>query len=51
MNCWHCNTELKWENDYDIDDENDHFCMETQLSCPECGAFVSVYLPKQTTED
>ena len=34
-----------------LDDENDHFCMETQLSCPECGAFVSVYLPKQTTED
>ena len=51
MKCWHCKTDLTWNNDYNIEDENDDYCMETQLSCHECGAFVSVYLPKQNLED
>jgi len=46
MNCWHCGTELLWENDFDLEDENDFYCMETNLHCPKCEAFYSVYLPK-----
>ena len=46
MNCWHCGTELIWENDFDIDHEDDIYGMETNLHCPKCGAFYSVFLPK-----
>ena len=45
MNCWHCNTELIWGGDHDIQDESDGSSMETNLSCPKCNAFVLVYLP------
>ncbi len=51
MKCWYCNTELIWGNDFDIDEENDHFCMETNLSCPECDCLVIVYVPKEKNED
>jgi len=27
MNCWHSKAELIWANDFDIDDENDDFCI------------------------
>jgi DNA-directed RNA polymerase subunit RPC12/RpoP len=45
MKCWHCNTELIWGGDHDIE-EDDEYCMETNLSCPQCNSFVMVYLPK-----
>ena len=45
MNCWHCNTKLIWGGDHDIE-EDDEYCMETNLSCPQCNSFVMVYLPK-----
>ena len=50
MKCWHCDTELTWGGDHDIDHEDEDYCMETNLSCHNCGAFVLVYLPK-TSED
>ena len=43
MNCWHCNTELIWGGDQDLVDD-DSFSMVTNLSCPECNAFVEVYV-------
>ena len=46
MNCWHCGTELIWGGDHDIEDENDEYIMETNLSCPKCNSAVIVYLPK-----
>jgi DNA-directed RNA polymerase subunit RPC12/RpoP len=46
MNCWHCNTELIWGGDHDIEEE-DEYSMETNLSCPKCNSFVMVYLPKK----
>ena len=46
MNCWHCGTELIWGGDHDIDHEDEDYCMETNLSCPDCGSFHIVYLPK-----
>ena len=36
MKCWHCNTELIWGGDHDIEEENDTYSMVTNLSCPEC---------------
>jgi DNA-directed RNA polymerase subunit RPC12/RpoP len=43
MNCWHCNHELIWGGDHDIDEEDETFSIETNLSCPECGTFVLVF--------
>ena len=46
MNCWHCNTELIWGGDHDLEDHGE-FMMVTNLSCPECKSFVEVYLPHE----
>ena len=44
MNCWHCNTELIWGGDHDIDDVEDmEYDIVTNLSCPKCEAYVEVY--------
>ena len=43
MKCWHCQTELIWGGDHDIEDSED-YCMETNLSCPGCNSMVHVYL-------
>ena len=48
MNCWHCNEQLIWGADHDIEEENEDYMMETNLSCPKCNSFVMVYLPKNT---
>mgnify|MGYP003110005425 CR=1 FL=1 len=48
MNCWHCGTKLIWGGDHDIEYEDSEYSMETNLSCPNCGSFVSVYFPKET---
>jgi len=29
MNCWHCNKELRWCNDYDITEESESYSVET----------------------
>ena len=47
MKCWHCNTELRWGGDIDLNEEDDGFIMETNLSCPKCNSEVLVYLPKE----
>ena len=44
MKCWHCETELIWGADHDIED-NDDYSIVTNLSCPECKCLVEVYLP------
>ena len=45
MNCWHCKTELIWGGDHD-NEEDTQYSMVTNLSCPECLAYVEVYLPR-----
>ena len=50
MKCWHCNTELIWGGDHDIEEENDTYSMVTNLSCPECRCFVEVYYPNENTQ-
>jgi len=47
MNCWHCNTKLIWGGDHDVEEEDEPYLMVTNLSCPECGSFVEVWLPRQ----
>ena len=49
MNCWHCNADLIWGCDHEIDDYNpaadpEEYCMVTNLSCPNCNAYVEVYM-------
>ncbi len=51
MNCWHCNHELIWGGDHDLDEENENYSIESNLSCPNCGTLVLVYLPKIYTEE
>jgi len=51
MNCWHCNTELIWGNDFDIDHENENYSMMTALHCPNCGCDVEVWYPKENEND
>ena len=37
MNCYHCDTELTWGGDHDIEEELDHedaHSMVTNLTCP-----------------
>ena len=42
MKCWHCNTELIWGGDHDLD-EDEEYKSVTNLSCPKCEACVEVY--------
>ena len=50
MNCWHCNTELIWGGDHDIEEENEEYDMVTNLSCPKCKSFFLVYKPRETED-
>ena len=49
MKCWFCHTELIWGGDQDVDDDlnEEEFDMETNLTCPNCEAFVLVYRKKE----
>jgi hypothetical protein len=38
MNCYNCNSELIWGGDHDIEEENEDYIMETNLSCPKPNA-------------
>ena len=51
MNCWHCNTELIWGGDSDLEDTTDEYDVVTNLSCPNCSAAVEVYRPNYDHED
>ena len=45
MKCWHCDKELIWGGDHDIED-CEEYTIVTNLSCPQCNSYVEVYLPK-----
>ena len=47
MKCWHCNTELIWGGDHDLEEEDELFSMVTNLHCPNCESHVDVYYPKE----
>ena len=50
MKCYNCQTELNWGGDHD-DEDNEEHAIVTNLSCPNCGAFHIVYLPKEEQEN
>lgn len=54
MKCYCCQSDLIWGGDEDAtddetDDETDDIV--TNLSCPECGAFVLVYWGQKEKEE
>ena len=49
MKCWVCNTELIWGGDHDLEDDEEHTIV-TNLSCPQCKAYVEVYHGKRNEE-
>ena len=52
MNCWSCNNELIWGGDHDGEDYcNETYNIVSNLSCPNCDAFVLVYHSPKDPED
>ena len=51
MNCWHCNTELIWGADFDMEDINDgeesEYDFYSTFTCPKCESYVEVYYPNK----
>ncbi len=50
MNCWLCRTELIWGGDHDIEDDEEYYIV-SNLSCPQCEAYVEVYHPTPKEND
>ena len=50
MNCYHCENELIWGGDEDMEDDVE-WLMVTNLSCPNCSSHVDVYLPKEENNE
>ena len=49
MNCWHCNSELIWQADFNGDDYcRKDIAIVTNLCCPKCESYTEVFLPKST---
>lgn len=45
MECYHCRTKLIWNADHVLEDHENYIV--THLSCPNCDAFVEIYLPEE----
>lgn len=46
MKCWACDAELTWGGDHDLEEDDEHKII-TNLSCPQCEAYVEVYHGKE----
>ena len=53
MKCWHCETELIWGGDHDLDNHlyNEEYDMVTNLICPNCESYVEVYRKRIDTKE
>jgi len=49
MKCYNCGSELTWGGDHDCEDDEEHETV-TNLSCPNCNAFILVYWGEKNTE-
>ena len=49
MKCYNCRSELIWGGDHDCEDDEEHETV-TNLSCPNCNAFILVYWGEKKTE-
>ena len=47
MKCYNCQSDLIWGGDHDTDEEDTDHSIVTNLSCPECDAYVEVYWGKK----
>ena len=50
MKCYNCDTELIWGGDHDCEEDEDHLIV-SNLSCPNCNAFILVYLGEKEDEE
>ena len=50
MRCYHCNSELTWGGDHDIQN-SEEYKMVTNLSCPRCHSFAQVFQPKENKNE
>ena len=47
MKCWHCQSELIWGSDSDLDEDMfPEFSFVSNLSCPTCESYVEVFYPR-----
>ena len=51
MNCWHCNTELRWCDGVDVSEESEDWSFMAILDCSKCGSLTEVYYPKEKDDD
>ena len=49
MKCWACEANLIWGGDQHIEGSED-FAIETNLSCPDCHAFVLFFHPLEQAD-
>ena len=50
MKCYHCNEEIIWGNDFDIDEENEEYSILSVLHCPRCDSLHEIYYPRKDLE-
>ena len=51
MKCYHCNEEIIWGNDFDLEeDENEEYGILSILHCPNCDALHVLYYPRKNLE-
>ena len=44
MRCYHCENELIWGGDHDLDeDDRKEYDIVTNLSCPSCATVIYMY--------
>ena len=48
MKCWHCEEELIWAADHELEDD-EIYDFVTNLHCPKCYCVVDVYYPSEKT--
>tara|TARA_R110000824_G_scaffold81336_3_gene204404 strand:+ start:345 stop:533 length:189 start_codon:yes stop_codon:yes gene_type:complete len=51
MKCFICNEYMQLQREKDISRYNDLFDLKLSFSCPECGAVVNAYPPKDDLLD
>jgi len=54
MKCWHCQTELIWGGDHDVEDSVPFMASEylilTNLHCPNYKSSVDVWFPRDDSD-
>tara|TARA_R110000751_G_scaffold167035_1_gene272888 strand:+ start:353 stop:520 length:168 start_codon:yes stop_codon:yes gene_type:complete len=51
MECYVCRAKLIWGGDHDYDNGEDDKGIVTNLSCPDCTAFVLVFQPDKKEKE